>query len=406
MIRAAENLLSPSESNALHKFFSQLDHMPLDALNLSPEWSMYVGNAIHIPEGKSELSKATKDLIALGSQQKHLDPASLHRRDPSLDSTFSSQPAHPSANWPTIVPSGHEFESLANSSRRGHSLEREGFTLEGSSHQGPQGTSSRHSFDASSGFPSSSIQSGSYSTPRTLIPPTPLQIPSQGSSAPLPTNRKRPHDYPFSPADHSGASSSKKPRNVSPATSHNSAPLTQSTPFPFASTSSSHLPNQPSSTSSSSPNILSSSAPHTQSTSHPLNPPPPSSHSQSHSTSHTHQPSSSSSNTQPKQTLLSASQKKANHIQSEQKRRANIRRGYEALCDVVPALREAIRAEEAHCASTGKKRGRGRLLGEDGEKMDGRAGPRSESVVLQKSKKSPISHPANYQLLTGVCFSY
>ena len=52
---------------------------------------------------------------------------------------------------------------------------------------------------------------------------------------------------------------------------------------------------------------------------------------------------------QPRQTLLSPSQKRANHIQSEQKRRANIRRGYEALCDVVPALREAIKAEE--CAS-------------------------------------------------------
>ncbi len=46
------------------------------------------------------------------------------------------------------------------------------------------------------------------------------------------------------------------------------------------------------------------------------------------------------------QTLLSPSQKKANHIQSEQKRRANIRRGYEALCETVPALREAIREEE------------------------------------------------------------
>ncbi|TFY73101.1 hypothetical protein EWM64_g10910, partial [Hericium alpestre] len=49
---------------------------------------------------------------------------------------------------------------------------------------------------------------------------------------------------------------------------------------------------------------------------------------------------SASSSTKP--TLLTTSQKKANHIQSEQKRRANIRRGYEALCDTVPALREAI----------------------------------------------------------------
>ena len=52
-----------------------------------------------------------------------------------------------------------------------------------------------------------------------------------------------------------------------------------------------------------------------------------------------------------KGTLLSPSQKRANHIQSEQKRRANIRRGYEALCEVVPALREAIKQEEEAGAS-------------------------------------------------------
>ena len=87
-----------------------------------------------------------------------------------------------------------------------------------------------------------------------------------------------------------------------------------------------------------------------------------------------------------KPALLSAQQKKANHIQSEQKRRANIRRGYEALCETIPALREAIRAEEEAATTssgTGKKR---RARDEGGEKVDGRAGPRSESVVLQKSK--------------------
>ena len=97
-----------------------------------------------------------------------------------------------------------------------------------------------------------------------------------------------------------------------------------------------------------------------------------------------------------KPALLSASQKKANHIQSEQKRRANIRRGYEALCEVVPALREAIAAEERELAEQaaerenangkGKKKGRAkRAMSENGEKLDGRAGPRSENVVLQKS---------------------
>jgi hypothetical protein len=89
-----------------------------------------------------------------------------------------------------------------------------------------------------------------------------------------------------------------------------------------------------------------------------------------------------------KPALLTASQKKANHIQSEQKRRANIRRGYEALCETIPALREAIRAEEEASSGMGggkKRRTRGRVS-DDGEKLDGRAGPRSENIVLAKSK--------------------
>ncbi|KAF6754550.1 hypothetical protein DFP72DRAFT_812749 [Ephemerocybe angulata] len=108
-----------------------------------------------------------------------------------------------------------------------------------------------------------------------------------------------------------------------------------------------------------------------------------------------------------KPALLSPSQKKANHIQSEQKRRANIRRGYEALCETVPALREAIREEEeemrlgAANAAAGMANGKGKAAGkkratkkkdsEDGvgssarDKIDGRAGPRSENVVLSKT---------------------
>ena len=125
----------------------------------------------------------------------------------------------------------------------------------------------------------------------------------------------------------------------------------------------------------------------------------PSQQDESHFTSNKrHRPSlASSSAPPPKPALLSPSQKKANHIQSEQKRRANIRRGYEALCDSVPALREAIRLEEeagssgsgngqAAAGSKGKKKSRGKLLNDDGEKVDGRAGPRSENVVLQKSQ--------------------
>ena len=117
-----------------------------------------------------------------------------------------------------------------------------------------------------------------------------------------------------------------------------------------------------------------------------------------------------------KPNLLSVSQKKANHIQSEQKRRANIRRGYAALCETVPALREAIREEEeaernaavdpnitaanginvgteVKTISVGKRRRSKKgtvvdgkdLDDRDKEKIDGRAGPISENTVLSKS---------------------
>jgi hypothetical protein len=99
-----------------------------------------------------------------------------------------------------------------------------------------------------------------------------------------------------------------------------------------------------------------------------------------------------------KPALLSTAQKKANHIASEQKRRAAIRAGYEGLCTVVPALRAAVEEFEDRVKKAGsgkgegKKRrgshsGNGALMGGievGGEKVDGRAGPKSEAVVLGK----------------------
>ncbi|KAH0833059.1 hypothetical protein J3R83DRAFT_12050 [Lanmaoa asiatica] len=87
--------------------------------------------------------------------------------------------------------------------------------------------------------------------------------------------------------------------------------------------------------------------------------------------------------------LLSPSQKKANHIQSEQKRRANIRRGYDTLCETVPALREACQVEDEQQLADDKpksrRRGKGKAKNDDGDRIDGRAGPRSENVVLSKT---------------------
>lgn len=122
-----------------------------------------------------------------------------------------------------------------------------------------------------------------------------------------------------------------------------------------------------------------------------------------------------------KPALLTEAEKKANHIASEQKRRANIRKGYEMLCNIIPPLREALEREKSKgggarrggMAFTGmvnvnsnsiKNNNNGSGSGDDndkkgkksskddqedgleieGEKIDGRAGPRSEGIVLMK----------------------
>ncbi|EJU04740.1 hypothetical protein DACRYDRAFT_20381 [Dacryopinax primogenitus] len=80
--------------------------------------------------------------------------------------------------------------------------------------------------------------------------------------------------------------------------------------------------------------------------------------------------------------LLSEEQKKANHIHSEQKRRATIRKGYEALCEVVPSLRDVVAA--------GGPGGRGRELGEEGE---GKEAKRGRGVRARRSGKERSACP-------------
>ena len=91
--------------------------------------------------------------------------------------------------------------------------------------------------------------------------------------------------------------------------------------------------------------------------------------------------------------LLTEAEKKANHIASEQKRRANIRKGYELLCDLIPALNENEEAEaeegigmedeggEEDELKRGKRRRNCETTG-GGDRFDGRAGPRSEAAIL------------------------
>jgi hypothetical protein len=97
---------------------------------------------------------------------------------------------------------------------------------------------------------------------------------------------------------------------------------------------------------------------------------------------------------------LTPAEKKANHIKSEQKRRANIRKGYELLCYEVPELREAGLSAGSGRGGSGpggggalgpktkarRKKDEAPLTDEHGTRIDGRQGPRSESVILQKSE--------------------
>lgn len=65
------------------------------------------------------------------------------------------------------------------------------------------------------------------------------------------------------------------------------------------------------------------------------------------------------------------------------------------MCETVPALREAIRKEEEEAAAAGstttsngsssKGRRKKSKSTSDDDKMDGRAGPKSENIVLQKT---------------------
>lgn len=105
-------------------------------------------------------------------------------------------------------------------------------------------------------------------------------------------------------------------------------------------------------------------------------------------------PQAPASSTTAKPPLLTPAQKKANHILSEQKRRAKIRRGYDALCEVVPSLKAALLAEqdaggggsaiEATNTANKKKKAKSAKAPVDDGSKDGRAGPKSESVVLSQ----------------------
>lgn len=342
-------LLTPSETlkfeSALHGFSE----------TLGPEWAMYTGDhelkyADQLPprkEGSEQLAKATKDLMSLDTRSLRWNE-SADRDVLSLDLpttspiTNASHSSHTSHNATHFRPLGLHMSAFSDHSLFSHFPSHVHQNFLGSSmsslQRPPLTISPNHMFDSSSNSDSQRSLS-SVSTDPTPPPPTPPSL-------------KRPYPSSSDLVTIAGPSSVPTPSMPRPQAKRARA----------------------------SSSISVDSA-------------------QSRQTLTPDGQSPGGSGARP--TLLTPSQKKANHIQSEQKRRANIRRGYEALCETVPALREAIRLEEeeivraqteaqADSVTVGKSKRkartkRGTNTGESGEKTDGRAGPRSENVVLQKS---------------------
>ena len=413
-------LFTHSESAYLTSFLSAVD---LDS-SITPDGSVDPSLADRVPQlqGREALAKATKDLMALDVPASSSGPSSSPHPQLAAHVAGHTLPAHTVSTpsyWPSIPPaeaggslashplkfgtSGVRSSSSANYLARGLSSS---ISPSDSSRSVPQldrpGSSSSSIFAAhlpsqphvqiaplrgfdhpgassgftlppisTSGFPNGASQQESPTRPSAI--PSPASAPSvlASSSTPTSTSVKRP--LPNSSQSATGPSSAKR--------------LRQSASESFASTSADTESSRPRRGASKSTLAAQRSVSATSSTA-----PVPQAQSQAQTNG-------------AKGALLSPSQKRANHIQSEQKRRANIRRGYEALCETVPALREAIQAEdererakelEDEAAAGGKGKARGGSGGGadskgkkkrkgEGEKPDRRAGPRSENVVLQKS---------------------
>ncbi|KAH9815774.1 hypothetical protein DFH28DRAFT_247083 [Melampsora americana] len=88
--------------------------------------------------------------------------------------------------------------------------------------------------------------------------------------------------------------------------------------------------------------------------------------------------------------LLSQEQKRANHIASEQKRRAAIRQGYDKLCLVVPSLNQSNSSWKEEEEKLGKKKRKKSLINPNQsvvveEVENQRTGSKSEAIVLAKT---------------------
>lgn len=361
-----ETLLTPAESMAFQSFLSSVDDKQPPA-----DWASYASQFNHQairkqnddlmletvpkPHENDPLTKATKDLMSLdggmwsgaggNSQQMVVDHSHpRHHQQPYYNHLGQAVHHGQQQHYGQSSQSPSANESFPFLSSRSHSGQPGG-----SFHQGQQQQQAYHY-----GFPNQG-----YHQNQPFSGPSGSDIGFNSHSHPS----QQPHLPPPLPHSHSQssvASSSKRSTRASP--------ISRASSSPAAAGPSTTVKRSAAANASNSRSSASSQSPHPQGN---------------------------------KPALLSPSQKKANHIQSEQKRRANIRRGYEALCETVPALREAIREEEeeakaiALAAAAGlpnktkaaKKRGGKKKDGEDSakDKIDGRAGPRSENVVLSKT---------------------
>lgn len=427
---SALSLLSPTETKALWSFLSQADRADV----LAPEWSIFANRpelAARTREGKEELAKATRSLISIDDTALTDQHDQTDAREHVLPPQLQHGQAYKAPNNAHLT-QHHERETNAAIAPARENTDIPYRHPPSYAHQRHASFSNDVRYDAL-GAPSSSSSTtpvaalAPESTASTFAPTHqnhPRKRLSQDQSPKVNPSYKRARKSSPSPLPAAGAVSGR-------CGSENGLPHPLTIPLPSSSSSSSidAAARQPSSTTSHRPPPLvasptSASEPPwsavSLSGSRPLPDPPPSS--QLHyRPQHLHGPERTSHSAKPP--LLTTSQKKANHIQSEQKRRANIRRGYEALCEIVPALREAIKAEEeaerlalaesdistaaggassapggnavtsaadANAAAIARKKARGKAVAaafgvEEGEKVDGRAGPRSEAVVLQKS---------------------
>ncbi|THH27366.1 hypothetical protein EUX98_g6823, partial [Antrodiella citrinella] len=412
------SLLSPAETLAFNGFLSSVDYTDV----LDSEWSA-LSSQLAPPRGKEALTKATKDLMSL-EPQLHDSPSTSTR--PTLPSpspspspppsASSSSPKHKSRKMQTATASAPtSASSIMNawppfaspsdpSSHHHHSLNgyhhRYTYGFGTPSHTRTDFATTAHRlsglyanpFDTAVHglplpYPHTHTESSLRHRAASITSPSPTSsTQSHFALPPLPDYGQQHHSHSHSPTysnpdsglqqhqsrpQHPGITSVVSAPSVlsqrPSATTKRSLP-TDNDSDASSGTTSQHLKRQRR------PSTTPSADGSTPSTPSQLNPP-----------------------AGQRQALLSPSQKRANHIQSEQKRRANIRRGYEALCEVVPALREAIRAEEESLAAaeeekasfksrgSSRKKGKGKAAKDDGPAaLDGRAGPRSENVVLQQ----------------------